>query len=456
MKRLLKYVLCLSWLIIIFGCSRLYAAETEQTGILESQQAVNQALEFDLSLQAAKLELETAEKDLGAAKRILNLAGGYSLKKDENGWLSPSQNYVISSGGTYDSNNQINKWVIAYTPANDTIDYNYNLTLYPLNMGYEKSIKTAELNYVNKILAYENARIKLIAGVRNAYAEAVQKEELSKLAAEDLDLLREQLRKTETLYNIGKIPRLDLLDTQQQVKAAEVKKINAELYRQAGLLKLSTLMGKEELNGSVLQGETLIWANTDRIDLQATTDQCLNNGFDIKAASLNIRVAKIQQFMDSCYLLHNLNIGMEVNKPKNTGGNTETIFSVGFWGQLDDSYIRNQQASQKKLDAAKFNLETIIRNKQTQITEAYRLWKIMELNLSPMRESLNIAKERLRIASLKYENGMASGSDVNQARMMLTRAEEDYWNLWLGLQQARESFYQATGGNPVIKPKPVK
>jgi outer membrane protein len=451
MKRLIEYGLCLIF-IIVCGRIGVCAAETDNGNILESQQAVNQALESDLSLQAAKFELELAEKDLGVSKRLFNIAGGYSIKTtDTSGWQTPSQNYIISSGGAYDSNNVNNKWVISFTPTNDQNDY--GLTLYPFNMAYEKSRNTAELNYINKVLAYENTRIKLITDVRNAYAEAVQKEELFKLAVENLDLSRDQLEKTNTLFNIGKIPRLDLMDAEQQLKAAEVNKISADLNRRAGLLKLSVLLRKEELKGVVLQGNTLIWATADQIDLQATIDQCLKNGFDIKAAALNVRAAKIQQFMDSSYLLKNLNFG--VANISNNQGST-TTYSIGFWGQLDDSYFRSRESSQKKLEAAGFNLEVTIRNKQTQIAETYRTWKIMELNLTPMQESLNIAKERLRITIIKYENGMVSGSDVNQARILLTKAEEDYWNTWFGLQQARESFYQAAGGNPALKPEVAK
>jgi outer membrane protein TolC len=454
MKRLVEYGLCLIF-ILTFSRIGIWAAEPDNDNILESQQAVSQALESDLALQAARLELEIAQKDLGAAKRIFNIAGGYSIKKtDTSDWLTPTQNYIVSSGGVYDPNYINPKWVISYTPTNDQNDYEYGLTLYPFNMAYEKSIKMAELAYINKILAYENTRIKLITEVRNAYAEAVQKEELYKLAAEDLDLSRDRFEKTNTLFNIGKIPRLDLMDAEQQVKAAEVKRISADLNRQAGLLKLSTLLRKEELKGVILQGKTLIWATTDQIDLQTTIDQYLKTGFDIKAVSLNVQVAKIQQFMDSCYLLKNLNIGLEVNKPNDQS--STTMYSVGFWGQLDDSYFRNQESSKKKLEAAKFSLEVITRNKQTQIAETYRTWKIMELNLTPMQDSLNVAKERLRIANVKYENGMTSSSDVNQARMMLTKAQEDYWNTWFGLQQARESFYQATGGNPALKPEVAK
>lgn len=456
MKRCLKFVFCL---LLVLGVAQIsvWANETKSVNTLDSQNAVNQALDADLSLKAAKLDLDVAQQNFESSKRFLNLAGGYSTSKnDSNGWQSPNQYVVISSGAVYDPSNINPKWVVNYTPSNDLADpskdsVDYKLTVYPFNMGNEKNVKSAELNYVNRCLAFENTKIKLITDVRNAYAEAVQKEELYKLAILDLELSRDQLKKTNVLYTVGKIPRLDLMDAEQQVKAAEAKLNTADLDQQAGLLKLSTLLRRDDLQGVALQGETLIWATTAKINLPATIESYLKGGFDVKAAELNVKVAKIQLMMDSYYLLKNFSFGVESNNSAKNGNITS--YNIGFSGQLDDTYCREHNSSQKKLDSAQLNLEVITRNKKTQIIDAYRSWQIMELSVAPMHEMLNIALERLRIVNLKYENGMASGTDVNQARMLLTKAQEDYWNTWFNLQKARETFYQAVAGNPIYKPE---
>jgi outer membrane protein TolC len=456
----LKRLITLAFgMIFVLGMSRfgILAAAQTNNSILETKQAEEEALAADLSLQAAKLDLEIAQKDWEAARRILSAGGFYSAQQTSTGDLSLAQGLSLNSGGTFDSSagNVYSKWAVTYTPGDsDSNTGIYNLNCYPFNLNYEKSIKTAELNLANKYLGYENTRIKLIMDVRNLYAEVVQKEEIRQLAGQNLELVKDQLKKSNSLFTAGKIPRLDVMDIEQQVKAAETKLVSADLNHQAGLLKLSALLRNDNLSGLALRGESLAWAVADQIDIQGTIAQCLKNSPELKTALLNVEVARLQNLTDAFYLLKNINVGAGFYKDKT--GNDVTFYRLGFTGSLDDEYFRNKNASRKRLEAAQFNLEVADRNKRAQILETYRNWKIMELNLAPMQESLNIATERLRIAQMKYENGMASGSDVNQANLTLTQAQENYWNTWLSLQQARESFYQATLGNTIFKREGAK
>lgn len=418
----------------------------EPAAVLEVKQAEEAALTTDLSLQAAKLELEVAKEDWETAKRILSVGGYYIYQSDSS---NPTQGVTINSGGIFDT--AYGKWQVAYTPydpVNDIFSV-YSLSISPFNLNYEKSVKAVELNLANKVFAYEKTRIKLIADVRNAYAEAVQKEELNKLAVQNLALFKDQLKKSNALYEAGKVPRLDVMDSEQQVKAAEAKLVSAGLNRQASFLKLSTMLNNDLKTGVGLRGESLQWAVTDAIDLQATIAHCLKNSPEVRTAQLNVELAKLQYLMDSFYLLKNISLGAGVYQ--SFSGDTPTpYYSVGFRGALDDQYFRDKKSSRRKLEAAEFNLKAALQNKETRIQEAFRNWRIMELSLPPLQESLNVAKERSRIALLKYENGRASESDLNQANLLLTQAQESYWNLWLSLQQSREAFFEAASGNPIL------
>lgn len=440
----------LAVLILIPPQFRVFAGGVTSENILESQRAVDQALAADLSLQAAKITLEIAQQDFETAKRILSVGGSYSIINiDTEGWQTQVTGLATNSSGNYDftPEHYYSKWYVTYNHTNRD-NFSYDLVCKPFNLGYEKNIKTKELDYINQYLSYQNTRLKLVVEVRNAYAEAVQKEELSKLAIQDLELLKNQFTRATNLFNSGKISRLDFMDAEQQVKAAEVKVRRAGLNQEAGLLRLKILLRKDDLKGITLDGSTLKWATTGSIDLSATLERSLKNNLGIKAATLNIEVAKIQKLMDSFYLLKNVYI--DAGQFRKNGAD-HTYYGFGFSGSLDDSYYRDYRSAKNRLEAAQFNLEVAIRNKWSQIQETYRNWEISELNLTPMQEGLDIAKERLRITNQKYERGMASGLELDQAYIMLNRAEEDYWGAWLYLQQARELFYQTTDGDPVLK-----
>lgn len=420
--------------------------------VLESQQAVEMALAADLSLQVAKLNLEIARKDYESAKRILSIGGSYSISNvDPGGWQDPTRFLGTNSGGTYDETTDhiYSKWYIEYHPI-DQDNYSYHVCYSPFNLGHNKHIKTMELNYISQGLNYQNTLNKLILDVRNAYAETVQKEELYKLAVHDLELCRNQFKRAVNLVDSGKISRLDFMNAEQQLKTAEVKLNSAYLNLQAGLLKLSVLINKDDLKGVSFEQTTLEGATPAQVDLEATIERYRKNSLNIRVAEIKIQIEKVQRLMDSFHLFKNVHLFTGETR---TNGVEAAYYGVGFKGSLDDSYFRDYQASKKKLEAAQLNLEITTRNKRIQIIEAYRNWEIRALNLTPMQQILDIAQERFKIANQKYERGMASGSEVDQAYLTLNKAREDYWDAWLDLQYSRELFYQSINGDPVLKQK---
>jgi outer membrane protein TolC len=441
------------YLILIFSLFQAVslAAEPENNQALTLEQAIEQALAEDLTLKSAKIKVENADTQLKAARRIIGVSGSYSSSNtDSKGWEESEKSITVYPGQN------------PYTPkislkfSMDTMAPDYmapgdllSLNCSPFDLSFEKGIKQQELNLASQIVNYESVRIKLIADVRNTYSEMLQKDGLYKLAQEDLGLAKEHLRQTNTLFDIGKIAKLDLMDAEQQLKAAEAKLTSADLNYQAALLKLNILLRKDYQKGLVLTENSADRGAADQVDIEATLKNSLINAPDIQVAVLNVAIAQFQALEDSMYLAKDIKIGISLKKYDN--GADSTTYTLSFSGPLDDTYFRDRKISKKQLEAAQLDLEVAIRNKQTMILESLRGWKILELSLGPVRESLSIAKERLRIATVKYDAGMASQTELNQVRQILAGAEEAYWGTWLQLQQAREQFYQAVQGNPTFK-----
>lgn len=417
---------------------------------LEMEQVVEQALKVNPTLQAAKLNLEIAKEDFESAKRRLSIGGAYSIiNTDPGDWETLTKTFGANSGGSFDTTTDhiYSKWYLEYNPV-DRDNYSYHLSYSPFNLGHEKHIKTMELNYISQALNYQNILNKLVMDVRNAYAEAVQRKELYKLAVDDLELFKKQYQRAADLYDSGKISRLELMDAEQQLKAAEAKLSSAELNYQAGLLKLRLLMEKDDLIGLTLKRSLLEGMTPSQVDLEATIDSYLKSSLDLKAAEMKIQIEKVQKLADSFIIFKNIYI--YTGETRNNGEGV-AYYGIGFKGSLDDSYFRDYRASKKKLEAAQLNKEIIIRNKRIQIMEAYRNWEISELNLKPMLLILDIAKERFKIAGQKYERGMASGLELDQSYLSLNKAEENYWGAWLNLQYLREFFLQLVDGKIVLK-----
>lgn len=448
-------------LLMILVCSNVPAGisvAAEEGQLLTPDQAVSETLATDSSLRAAQLAMEVAWDEYNAARRILSIGGSYSQSRIDPGAVDNStKSLMINSGGTPGDSSA---WwslsairndgssVMESIPPGDT----YSLNLTPFNLSQALSIKSKEVALTGKTLAYETTKITLSTGIRTTYAEVVEKAALLVIAREDLDLAKAHLKQVNVFYNVGKIAKLDLMDAEQQVKAAEAKQAGADLSYQTALLKLSIALGRQDLKGFTFRSETLTGSGADQIDIRQTLDRCLKDSPEVKSFQTQMELAGLNLRMAYFFQLSGLQLGVSVNKPKDPPiGEPQdiTTYTLKIQGALDDSPLRNLNTAKKNFKAAQDTLDFTVKNMQTKVLDSLRLWKMAELSLEPMDQTINVAKERLRIANLKYDNGMASTSEVNETRKALIASEEAYWQSWYGMIQAREGFFQAVWGNPV-------
>ncbi len=435
----------------------------EDLELFTCDDAVSAALAADLNLQKAQKELEVAASELGIQQRWFTVEGRINYAKKQN--LDPQnaldQNDSLTSGVVLDSGG---KWALSAEKvfSNDTLIENETGTL--LGLNYKPFSLTKDLNtltkkslYYNKIYAFEAARIDLIIRVRKAYAKALQKKSLFELTSENLKLTKVHLDHTKSLFKAGKVAKLNLLEAKQEVKAAENELIKAKLEKEAALLSLGLIVGQNHaLQDFTLDKKGLYWAETKAIDPERTMKRMVSESPELKLAEVNLALKEKKLRNAQLYHLANLELGVSYFKPDNpsaAGINQQTKYSVGISGPLDNLLGRQLSNTQKEKEAAGLSLEDSIKEQQLKIIDTLRQWKTTELMLGPMKDSVEISKEKLRIVTIKYNNGMASGSDVINERRLMNGNEKAYWQSWLNMQFAREEFYRTVWGKPVFKDK---
>lgn len=446
-------------LLIVFTCVNGLAGvitAAEEGQLLTPDQAVTDSLASDSSLRAAQLAMEVAADEYNAARRIFSIGGSYSqnqTQSDLGNTDSSTKSLMINSGGT--SGDPGAWWSLSASQSDDPTSVQkgeiYSLNLTPFNLSQAINTKSKEVALAGKTLAYETTKITLSTGIRSTYAEVVEKAALLQIAREDLDLTKAHLKQVNVFYNVGKIAKLDLMDAEQQVKAAEAKLASADLSYQTALLKLSIALGKPDLKGYTFRSEALAGIGADQIDIQQTLDRCLKDSPEVKSYKIQMELAGLNLRMSYFFQLSGLQLGASVYNPEDPEAKDVTTYSLKIQGALDDSPLRNLAMAKKNFTAAQDTLDFTVKTMQTKVLDSLRLWKMAELSLEPMDQTINVAKERLRIANLKYDNGMASTSEVNETRKALIAAEEAYWQSWYNMIQAREGFYQAVWGNPAVK-----
>ncbi len=428
-------------------------ADKPKVPVLTLAQAAKEALATDLNLEKTKQELAVASSNLGISKRLVTINGEVNYSKTTTSAPMDSINSAessISSEVVFDSGG---KWSLSLSRDIVKKSNDYSFNLYPFNKQKTLTVLNHEIQYYNQLLNYKIARISLIVKVRNAYAEALQKKAFYDLALENLNLTKKHLQHTQFLFKAGKVARLSLLESEQEIKAAETDLVKAALDKDAAFLSLGLIMGRNQaLENIKLEEDALSWATTKEIDIKATVDELLKSSPELRVAKLNLQLKKTQLRQEKYCHLANLELEASLSQPDNSiaaGYKSQMTYSMGISGSLDDLFLKKISNAKKETTATGLALKELVKNHQLNALDLFRKWRTAELLMVPMKDSVTISKEKLRIASIKYNNGMIAGSDVIKERQALNSREKAYWQSWLNLQKTREEFFRVCWGAPI-------
>jgi outer membrane protein TolC len=427
------------------------AANEEENVVLLPETAVKTATAINASLKEAELNLKIAQDELEEVKKSFGVSGGFAKEKIKTiyeGETSDEKESAVSGKVTITPQLELEG---QYSKDQKTATLNYT----PFTLAKKIDIKNKEQNVVTKQLAYISARLKVITDVRNAYADLFQKEKLLQLTYENLQLAKDHLKITHNFFNLGKVLELDMMEAEQAVKVAEVKVTSAELYRMAARDKLADLLGMNNVDGITVDGDALPKNSFAQVDLDNTIARCIKESPEIQEQAIAQELANLNLILVKWSWAKDLQIYASRDKSKESYAGIitydEVTYSLGVNVPLYQSTWTNEvKLAMKNVAVVKAQQEQMLQRIKNQLQDAYREWKLLELSLTPLEQTIVIDRERLRIMNSKFENGVVSGTEVNRARQDLADAEQDYWQAWLNRQQAREAFEQAALGYVVV------
>ena len=439
-------------LICLLGCRPVLAADSPATSrVFTVEEAVQHALESDLTLKKSSQDVEIARKQLANTEKTISLSGGIGQKEIRN-----SINKV--EGRTINARLTLNpQWSITadHDEANNNLR-GLGISYAPFELKKLSATKEMEAQLASKVSDYELTKVRLIRDVRNAYAEVIQKKRLLECSRANLSLAREHCKHVQSRFNLGKVLEIDLTEAKQQVKTAEVEVTSAELDLARSLLKLNKLTGLTLPSHFNLDDTSLNRGNPEQIDFEATRKHCLANSPELHAAELAIQYYQLQLKITKRQWASGWNINLlrqweDYNTVYNDDVNKTIALTLSGSPIYDQSRKGQKEIAALTLEKSKQSKEDITLQTAKNLEEAYKSWQIAHLSLQPKMEGINLAKEKLRIMTLKFDMGLASAADLNEARGTLLQKEQSYWNAWLELQNAREQFYYLAWG--LIKSK---
>jgi outer membrane protein len=308
---------------------------------------------------------------------------------------------------------------------------------------------------------YELGRQRLAVDVTRSYYQVIQQRQLLAVARQSLDRSESLRRASTARLEVGLVSKLDVYRAELQASQAQESMVRAETSLDSELERFRTLLGLSP--SDPLQPEALVLPEDidDEVEpVEILTQRALENRLDLLETRDEVGDARRKASLARQNLLPQLDLNLGVTQFGNgtTYGNAfhsadrrvNVFFSTSYplersseaaskaVAQLDVT-SRERTLRQRQLD-----VETEVR---TAVRELQRTRKSIELQ----RKGVEVAEAQRRLATLRYQRGLASNFDVVDAEGSLVVARSALVGLLTSYQVAKVDLLRVTGTLAVDK-----
>ncbi len=433
MQNLIKYalnVLCL--LLSVFAVAQTTTPKWNLTD------CINYAHENNLQLQRNKVQIALSKNNL------------QQVKNDRLPSLSGSSSWNNSYGRSIDYNTN------GYTERNSS-NINYGVgTSINLFSGFKKrnQIKKNEIDLQAQLLETEAIKENLALNITSLYLNILYAQEQLQVTKENLEIAQKQQNRIRKLVDAGKMPKGDLLQQQSQVAKNESNIVEEENRLSLAYLDLYQLLDIPnekaflveipEVDNVEKASRTLLNYTERYGDIIAQRPEMKAFDYKIKSAQKGIAIAK-SAYYPSLGLNANINSGysnqrfdykVDPNNPTNLSKNGVK----SFFDQYEENLSKSWGLSLSIPIFSKFQTRTSVRNATLQLEdikiqqqqEHNRLYKELQQaytnalaavkKYEAQRKAVAALEETFRYSEEKYQLGMLSNFDYNEALNNMTVA----------------------------------
>jgi outer membrane protein TolC len=302
-------------------------------------------------------------------------------------------------------------------------------------------------------LSFEWTRRQIVFDVKEAYYGLLRAGQLRDVQQEALELAREQLRKTQSLYDLGSASRSDLLKAQVQVGESELALIAAERSAETARAGLALVMGidvttpieasdpPEELSEQEITGFDLESAISSRPDIMAWEHAVVAGRRSLLAAKagrwpgLNLSAGlsrdadSVGDLFDGVTEDYRQSVTLSLSLPIFNGLSTKASID------RSKSQLRSLELS---LRNARLSAAYDIENARLSVEEGRRSVDVSQDALTSAEEDLRVSEERFRLRA-------ASMLELIDARVAYSRARAELVDARYNYEVAKAELKLALG-----------
>lgn len=264
-------------LILLLFCliTNVLWSQTQETKVWALQDCIDYALKNNLQIKQTKLNEDLARYQLeqSAAGMLPSLNG------------SATQNY--SAGRNIDP--YTNQFIDTKIKSN-----NFSLSSsMPLFEGFQiqSTLQQSRYSYMAGKYDVQKNKNDITLSVINAYVQILFNKELLKVSQEQLEVSKNQLTRTQKMFDVGSVPKGSLLDAESQAATEELNVINAQNQLDLSYLNLVQLLDIPTTKGFEIVDPQLNVNNIGGLDINTTEvfNYAVQNQPDVKSADLKVK-----------------------------------------------------------------------------------------------------------------------------------------------------------------------
>lgn len=394
------------------GSARAQSADPAR-GTVSVEEAVRRALERNYDILSARENIKAAagRRNVAVQRYLPSLGASMDYRKgfDSSFLIQRDDEFIVTS-------------------TNYNVNYSLSQTL--VDWGAYKSIQAANRGVGASKHTFEQARADLVLATKQQYYALLRAQLLADVADSALVVSQQELRRVESLFELGMVARGDVLKAKVRLSQSQLDVISNRNLVVIERSRLARIMGQEPNDDlSAVRGASTAPAVIDSADV---FDEAMRNRPDLKAAQASLAASNASVGAAKAGYLPTLRGGLNYShtdfemtldgQRSRTGSlslNVPLFSSLyGTKGQIQQSRAAANQA-QYALDRKRLDVEVEVR-------EAISGARQSNEGLLVAQDQVASAEEDLKLSQEKYNVGSGTILELIDAQVALQRARSNY------------------------------
>ncbi len=382
-------------------------------GVVTAEEAVRRALERNHDILSARENIESAagRRNQAVQRYLPSLGAGIDYRR------SIDNRVNFGSGISFDVN-----------PDQYTTTYSLSQTL--IDWGAYKSIQAANRGLGATKLDFAQARADLVLATKQQYYALLRAQLLADVADSALVVSQQDLRRVESLFELGMVARGDVLKAKVRLSQSQLDVISNRNLLVVERARLARLMGQDP--NDQLAASRSVATTPVEVDSAAVFEEALANRPDLKAAQASLASANASVGAARAGYLPTLRGSFSYSHQDTaltlSGDRTRTgalsfdfpLFS-SLWGTRGAIQQSQAAANQARYALARKRLDVAV-----EVREAVSGARQANEGLLVAEDQVASAEEDLKLSQEKYNVGSGTILELIDAQVALQRARSNY------------------------------